>query len=70
MRKNIKTVLILGVFVLGLAYTNTARAEEVCDTVTVYCANGNSGYGLACGANADEMTDEVSDLADAICNPD
>ena len=68
MKKLLKITLVFSLFVFGLVFTG--NAEEECYTAEVYCSNGNAGYGLVCGSNADEMTDEVSDLSDAICNPD
>ena len=68
MKKNIvKIVLMLGAFVLGIAYTNTARAGEDCYTASVYCSDGGGGYVLICGSSADERLAEYDDMIEVLC---
>jgi hypothetical protein len=67
MKKAIKLFVVL--IVLIVSSTNLAHAtQEYCTTVTVYCANGNAGYGLVCGSTPEEFSQNVAEMASVICN--
>ncbi|MBN2779385.1 MAG: hypothetical protein JXR36_17270 [Bacteroidales bacterium] len=69
MKKNlIKAGLILGVFVLGLTHTNNAKAEEQCHSVHIFCGDGSTNFGLACGSTYQEYLQSMDELHDVVCN--
>ncbi len=71
MKKNIfKSGLIIGVFVLGLTYTNHAKANEQCHTVQIFCGDGSMSFGLACGSTYEEYLESIRELHMVVCGAD
>jgi len=67
MKKAIKLFVVL--IVLLVSSTNLVHAtQEYCATVTVYCSNGNSGYGMVCGSSPEEFSQNAAEMAGVICN--
>ncbi len=58
----------MGVFTFELTHLNNANAEEQCHTVHVFCGNGSTNFGLACGETYQEYLDAIDGLHSVVCD--
>jgi hypothetical protein len=64
MKKSLKKSLIIGMFLLGLAYTSSAT---VCATVRIFCPDGSGTNGLVCADDYEQLNKEIEELFEVMC---
>lgn len=62
-----KKFLFSSLFILALVSAKTARAEETCMTGVLDCPNGFQSLTLVCGADDNEIMEEMNAYVDALC---
>jgi hypothetical protein len=64
MKKSLKKFLIIGMFLLGIAFTSSA---VVCATVRTFCAVGSGTNGLVCANDYEQLNKEIEELYEIKC---